>query len=63
MTHSATSSQVSNDEYYSQSDEAELKRLQDLAGSTGMGDDLTDDETSEFIDLAAEIGVDLRRKE
>ena len=52
-----------SDEYYSQDDAAELKRLQDLAGSAGMGDDLTDEETSEFVDLVGEIGIDLRRKE
>lgn len=55
MTHS-TSSLPGSDEYYAQDDASELERLQ---GLTGLGDELNDDEASEFIDIAREVGIDL----
>lgn len=60
MTHSTNSSLVSDEEYVPQNDEAELERLQALANTAGLGDDLTDDESSEFVDLARELGYDLK---
>lgn len=59
MTHSTSSSQVS-DPYYAQDDASELQRLQ---GLTGLGDELNDDEASEFIDIAREVGINLGGKE
>lgn len=59
MTHSTSSSQVS-DPYYAQDDQSELERLQ---GLTGLGDELNDDEASEFIDIAREVGINLGGKE
>jgi hypothetical protein len=59
MTHSTNSLPVS-DEYYPQNDEAELERLQGLANTAGLGDDLTDDESGEFADVMRDLGYDLK---
>src|ERR1041385_6561847 len=60
MTHS-TNLSPGSDEYYAQDDQSELGRLQDL---TGLGDQLSDDdEVSEFVDIAREVGINLGGKE
>lgn len=53
---SPDSSTTFNDPYLAQTDAAELKRMQDLAGVQGYGDSLVD-ESTEFVSFLGEMGV------
>ena len=63
MTHSTNYSETQfEDPYYPQDDQSEFGRLVHAAGAEGSGDMLLDDaSTDEFIDMANEIGIELKR--
>lgn len=63
MTHSTNYSEIQfEDPYYAQDDQSEFGRLVQAAGAGGTGDTLLDEaSTDEFIDMANEIGIELKR--
>lgn len=65
MTHSTNYSENQfSDQYHPQDDQSEYERLAQAAGAGGTGDMLLDDASvSEFIDMANEIGIELKKRD
>lgn len=62
MTHLNASSEIPSDEYIPRDDQSEYERMAEVAG---LGDSLMDEpsQDQDFIDLAAEIGIELKEKQ
>lgn len=57
MKMTSPTSSATFDDYHSQTDMAEVQRLQALAGMGGYGDSLTDEESQEMAMTLEELGI------
>lgn len=62
MTHSTSSLENPSDEYIPRDDQSEFERM---AAVAGLGDPLMDEasEDQDFIDMANEIGIELKGRQ